>query len=478
MSQTTLLPDSAERQALLARASELVETIFAEQPEWPLIDHQITSEEVRERLSTFDFKTPRDSQGLLEEVFQLMRDFGLHVGHPGYYGLFNPTPSFMGVLADLLVAAFNPQLGAWHHSPIGVETERHLLKYFARLFGMPDSTYGNFTSGGSEANLSAVSVALARHYPQLAQVGLRGLERQPVILASEESHHSLDKIAQQIGLGLDALIRVPVRGLKSGMDPNALSATIDQCNDQGLEPFLVVATAGTTNAGIIDPLRKIGGICRDRNLHYHVDGAWGGSIVLSEKLRPQLDGIELADSIIIDAHKLLSVPMGAGIFLCANKDWQSAAFNLDPAYVPQSAAGGMDNYRLSMQFSRRYIGLKLFMTLASVGREGMARTIEGQVEMGYKLAAMLEGDGWKVVNGAPLALVCFENPDWTNLDTEHTAQRNEQVAAHVVSTGTSWISTTRTVGRPVLRACITSYRTSEKDLERLVASLREARALF
>ena len=200
MSDSILLPDTDERQALLERASQLVETIFAEQPEWPLFDRQVTSEAVRERLSAYDFTAPRDSETLLEETFELLRDFGLHVGHPGYYGLFNPTPSFMGVLADLLVAAFNPQLGAWHHHPAAVETERHLVKYFANLFGMPDSSFGNFTSGGSEANLTAICVALARQYPQLARVGLRGLDRQPVMLASEESHHSLDKIAQQVGL--------------------------------------------------------------------------------------------------------------------------------------------------------------------------------------------------------------------------------------------------------------------------------------
>ncbi len=170
--------------------------------------------------------------------------------------------------------------------------------------------------------------------------------------------------------------------------------------------------------------------------------------------------------------------MGAGIFLCADKSWQAAAFDLDPAYVPRSKVGGMDNFRLSMQFSRRFIGLKLFMTLAAAGREGMARTIEGQVEMGRRLATLLEADGWRVVNGAQLAIVCFEHPDWSELPAENCAERNDAVARQVVDSGTSWISTTRMVGRPVLRACVTSYLTGEDDLQRLVASLHEARANF
>jgi aromatic-L-amino-acid decarboxylase len=475
MSDAILLPDSGDRRALLARAAELVETVFAEQPDWPIFDSRVTSEGVRERLARYDFSESSEPLDVMENVFGVMRDCGLHVGNPGYYGLFNPTPSFMGVIADLMVAAFNCQLGAWHHSPAGVEIERLLVLYFARAFGLPDSAYGHFTTGGSEANLTAVNVALAHQYPELGKVGLRGLERQPVMLASEESHHSLDKAVQQVGLGRDALIRVSVRGLTEGMDPAALEETIRRCRADDLDPFMVIATAGTTNAGIIDPMREIGAICRRHNIHMHVDGAWGGSVILSDKLRGLLDGIELADSIIIDAHKLLSVPMGAGIFLCADRAWQESAFFLDPAYVPKSPVGGMDNYRMSMQFSRRFIGLKLFMTLAAAGREGMARTIEGQVAMGDRLAELLESEGWSVVNGAPLAIVCFENPRWLELGAEKIAERNERVARHIVAGGKSWISTTRIVGRPVLRACVTSYLTREEDLQRLVRSLQEAR---
>ena len=475
MNHSILLPDSETRQALLAQAADLVETLFAEQPDWPVFDKATTSEGVRARLAPYDFNAPRRPAEVLEDVFGLLRDFGLHVGHPGYYGLFNPTPSFMGVLADLLVAAFNPQLGAWHHNPAAVEMERHLALYFARAFGMPQTAYGGFTSGGSEANLSSVNIALARKYPRLAREGLRALDRQPVLLASEESHHSFDKIAQQVGLGRDALLRVPVMGFTQGMDPEALEKRVEECRRNGLDPFMVVATAGTTNAGIIDPLRDIGTLCRRQSLHYHVDAAWGGPVILSSKLRGLLDGIELADSITFDPHKLLSVPMAAGMILSADASWLSAAFDIDPAYVPRSAAGGMDNFRLSSQFSRRFIGLKLFMTLAGAGREGMARTIEGQLEMAQRLAEMLEDDDWKVVNGASLALVCFENPDWVELDTEATARRNQALARRVVDAGGSWISTTRTVGRPVLRACVTSYRTREPDLKRLVSSLRSAR---
>jgi len=460
---------------LLARAAELVEAVFAGQPDWPVVDASISSEAVRGWLADYDFTAPRDRRAVLEDVFARLRDYGLHVGHPGYYGLFNPTPAFMAVLADLLVAAFNPQLAAWHHNPAAVEIERHLVLYFAQAFGLPPTAYGHFTSGGSEANLSGVSVALARKYPQLASAGLRALQRQPVMLASAESHHSLDKIAQQVGLGRDALVRVPVQGLADGMDAAALAAALQHCRKDGLDPFLVVATAGTTNAGVIDPLRPIGELCRREAVHLHVDAAWGGPLILSERLRGRLDGIELADSITLDAHKLLSVPMAAGVFICADKDWLTAAFDLDPAYVPRSAAAGMDNYRLSAQFSRRFTGLKLFMTLAAAGREGMARTIERQVEMGRRLAERLEADGWAVVNGDQPALVCFENPDWAGLETVERGQRYLAIAQQVVAGGESWISVTHTVGRPVLRACITSYRTREPDLERLVEALREAR---
>lgn len=476
MNQPVLLPDSETRQALLERASELVDAMFSDQPDWKVIDTTLTSDAVRERIAGFDYSEPRAPQEVLEQTFALLRDCGLHVGHPGYFGLFNPTPSFMGVVADLLVAAFNPQMGAWHHHPAGVEIERQMVLYFARAFGLPDTAYGHFTSGGSEANLTAVNVALARMYPGLAKHGLRALDKQPVMFISEEAHHSLDKVAQQLGLGLDAVIRVPVQGPEAGMDPAALEQAINQARADGLDPFLVVATAGTTNAGIIDPLRQVGAICRLKNLHFHVDGAWGGSLVLSDKYRGLLGGIEHADSLILDAHKLLSSPMGAGIFLSADKAWQAAAFDVEPAYVPRSKAEGMDNYRLSSQFSRRFIGLKLFMTLAAAGKQGMAETIDTQVELGELLGQRLQEDGWRVVNGARLGLVCFENPDVDARDEGERARYYEAIARHVVDGGESWVSATQTVGRPVLRACITSYRTREAHLDRLVSNLREARA--
>ena len=345
-------------------------------PVKPSVDAQA----IREYLSEFDFKNPVESRKLVATVSERIQSWNLHTPHPRYFGLFNPSPNIFGIVADLLVAGFNPQVGAWHHSPIGVEIERHLIKYFAGQFGLPDSAFGHFTSGGSEANFSAVVVALTRIFDDWARKGARGLSGQPTLYCSAEFHHSFVKIAHQCGLGRNAVRKIPVTE-RNVMDVGKLRQQLTKDKSDGMLPFLVVATAGTTNAGLVEPLEEIAEVAKDEGIHLHVDAAWGGSAILSNNYRHLLDGIGHADTITFDPHKLMSVPMGAGVFLVRQHQWLHDAFGLITDYVPRSDTENLDNYQLTCQFSRRFIGLKIFMTLAGLGREGLANAIDHQFEM-------------------------------------------------------------------------------------------------
>ncbi len=432
----------------------------------------VSPAEIREHLRTryADFAEPVPLEVLVNDVAAMLGRWTLHVTHPRYFGLFNPSVRPASVMADTLVAAFNPQLAVWAHAPAACEIERLALGFLASRLGFePGICAAAFTTGGSEANFTAVVAALTRAFPRYGRQGLTGTGARPTVYLSEESHHSFHKIAHATGIGRDALRIVPVdEHLR--LSCSALANQITEDEAAGLHPLMVVATAGTTAAGIIDPLRETAAICGEHGLWFHVDAAWGGSAMLSPALAPHLAGIEGADSVTWDAHKWLSVPVGAGMIFCRHRAPLAQAFGVDASYVPRGAADTEDAYVTTMQWSRRFIGLKLFMALAELGAEGYGAMIDRQVAMGRRLRAALEAAGWTILNQTPLPVVCF-----THRRLESGDLTPAEVATRVSAGQDGWISAVLLPGRrPALRACITSFRTDEADVARLVDGLGRA----
>ena len=464
-----LLPDADARRTAEARLVALIERRWDEVAGLPVAPGA-SYEELAERLAQFDFREPVPPERAIELCGELLRDGIVHTSHPRYFGLFNPTPTFAGVCAGAIVAAFNPQLAVTSHAPAAVAIERHVLSFLARTLGLGQAA-GSFTSGGAEANLTAVLLALERHLPEAAVDGLDAARGRPRIYVSSEAHHSFIKVARMTGLGHRALRLVPTTP-RLQLDPEALRQQVVDDRAAGDRPFLVVATAGTTAAGVVDRLAEIADLRDELGVDLHVDAAWGGAVCLSDRLRPILAGIERADSVTIDAHKWLSVPMGAGVFLTPHREALESTFRVTADYIP--SASGSDPYLSSVQWSRRFIGLKVFMSLLVAGRAGYARQLEHDCRLGDRLRALLEEDGWLIVNRTPLPVVCFtDEPDG---NPGRSASRLRAIAEHVVSSGAAWISVVELAGRPALRACITSYRSSEEDVIALRDALRRARA--
>jgi glutamate/tyrosine decarboxylase-like PLP-dependent enzyme len=241
---------------------------------------------------------------------------------------------------------------------------------------------------------------------------------------------------------------------------------------------MAVATAGTTNAGVLDPVPVIADIAEREGLWMHVDAAWGGAAALVPELAHLLGGTERADSVTFDAHKWLSVPMGAGLFLTRRVNALTAAFHLETAYVPrgEESLEQPDYYVRSLQWSRRAIGLKVFLTLAVAGWDGYAAALRHQVRMGDLLRDELRGSGWTMLNQTPLPVVCFTDNASGDGDAADAA-RLDAIRARVVAGGRAWLSTTRLTGiGPVLRACVTSFETQPEDVRVLVDALEEARS--
>jgi glutamate/tyrosine decarboxylase-like PLP-dependent enzyme len=443
------------------------ERVQADLADGPILP-SVTVDEVRSHLaSQYRFEKALPLDEVVQDAERMLRTWQVQVTHPRYLGLFNPAVTLPSVIGETLVAMYNSQLANWRTSPAGNEIERHTLGWLAARFGLPPDTIATFTSGGSEANLSAVTVALSHAFPDYGEHGLRSLPAPPSLYLTDEAHHGFNKIAHLTGIGRRAVRPVKTdRRLK--LDVDSLRRQVRQDREDGWAPFLVVGTAGTTATGVIDPLPDIAQFCRDEGLWFHADAAWGGAAVLSPALKEHLVGIEHADSITCDAHKWLSVPMGCGMFFCRHRESVARAFHADVTYMPPltlpSPSGGEGVFNPltnSTQWSRRFIGLKLFMALANLGESGYAALIEHQARLGNVLRQALTASGWQVINETPLPLVCFTRE---RLDPAAflVALHRRQIA---------WMSEACIDGVPVLRACITNFRTTEAQIHQIVAEM-------
>jgi glutamate/tyrosine decarboxylase-like PLP-dependent enzyme len=470
-----LMLNDQTREALWRRLIETVET-YLTKIDSARVAPELNIEKIRGLLAGRDFAEPIDAVEAINFVADAMWRSQVHTGHPRYFGLFNPASTTMGIVADTLVAAFNPQLAAWSHSPFAAEVEQHLIRAFGQKFGYdPTIAGGVFTSGGSEANHTALLTALTAAFPEFGERGARALSAQPVFYISSQGHHSFLKASRASGLGTEAVREIPVTD-DLRLNVNALADRIGRDRAEGFGPMMIVATAGTTSAGVIDPIDELAEVAARERMWFHVDAAWGGGAVFVPELRPALGGIGKADSITFDAHKWLSAPMGAGLYLTRRPEILKRTFGVATSYMPRDAAGldVVDPFTHSIQWSRRFIGLKVFMSLLVAGWDGYAEALRRQTAMGDRLRQRLLDSGWAVVNQTPLPVVCFvDRALWEG----GSAKYLEAVCKSIVASGEAWLSIAR-IGddaRPVLRAGVTSYRTEAADVDALVESLNRAR---
>jgi len=440
----------------LLRANERV----AEGPVTPALNLA----DFKSELAKFDFRNPRPLGELLSWTIDKMEHGLVHVTHPRYFGLFNPAPTFPAQCADRIAGAFNPQLATSTTSPVAVEIEAHVIRAVARRAGLPPEAGGHFTSGGSEANYTALLCALTRATPEFATKGARAFDGPPVFYVSQESHLAWLKIAHQAGIGRSAVRLVATDGL-GRMDQSALKAAVIGDRASGCVPIMIAATAGTTNAGMIDPLFACAEIARSNDLWYHVDAAWGGALIASDRLRNSLAGIERADSVTIDAHKWFATTMGCGMFITRHPQVLSSTFQVSTSFMPSNLPS-LDPYVTSVQWSRRFLGLRMFLSLAVAGWSGYAEHVERSIELTELLEAELVARGWSIANSSPLAVLCIKPPPGF--------EDIRSIVRRVLASGRAWVAVASFEGSDVIRACVTHGETTADDVIELVHTLTDA----
>ena len=463
--------DSATRRRLGYRLIDRIDDFFASLPDRAV---QLPAEQRSFALLSDDL--PEDGENpdrLLEEVFAELVAKGFHVPSANYFGLMNPTPTYMGVMAEALVAALNPQLATVKRSQLASKIEQETVRWIGERVGWPKAFGGTFTTGGNEANFSGLALALATKFPHVIEDGVAAIGGQPAVYASEEAHHSLDKSAGLLGIGRKALRRVAVdRHIQ--LDPQALEKTIAADLHSGKKPFCVVATAGTTNSGALDDMVTLAAICERYKLWLHVDGAYGGAAILSDRHRDLLRGIERADSITIDPHKWMAVPLAAGLILTRHPEMLERAFAVAAPYMPKAAeAKGVDNSRLSVQWTRRMNSLKLWLTLRAHGRKAYEEHIDRQMRLAGGFVRWLDASPHFEL-AAPQVLPIVNFRLRKGLNAEPPANAHNEIVEEVTRDGRHWISETTVCGRSVLRMMVISYLTEERHLHSLEEALEAA----
>jgi aromatic-L-amino-acid decarboxylase len=423
---------------------------------------------------------PCDPQGIAqtaEDCLQFVLPYTTGNTHPRFFGWVHGSGTPGGVVADMLAAAMNANVGGRDHGAVYVE--RQVIEWCRQLFGMPREAGGLLVTGTSMAHQVALTVA--RNHMADHDVRVEGNRGAPLVAyTSAEAHGSVAKAFETLGLGRRALRAVPVdRSYR--MDLAALRLAIAADLDNGLQPFCVIATAGTVNTGAIDDLAGVAALCKEYGLWFHVDGAFGALAIMSKALSPLLAGIEQADSIAFDFHKWLHVPYDAGCVLIRDRQLQLDAFSARQAYLAAGTRGlaGANPWfcEFGPEMSRGFRALKVWFTLKEHGTKRLgAKILENCQQAAYLAEAIGRQPELNLIASGPLSVVCFRFVV-PGLDAEQLDQLNDDIVGDLQEQGIAVPSTTRLGGRLAIRVAITNHRTRLDDLDMLLdAVLRFGRA--
>lgn len=402
------------------------------------------------------------------EIFREFRDEivpnSAQIAHPRYLAYVLASPHGLSPFADAMAAALNQNCSLWELSPLASAIEQKVLAWFRELFGLPADGGGVLTSGGSMANFAALAAARDAHLGS-RESGLQGPGPELVLYASTEVHTSVIKAASLLGLGTRSVRAVEVDG-EFRMRVDALREAIGRDREAGLAPFCVVASAGSVATGAIDPMAEMADLCGREGLWLHVDGAYGAFAVLSERLAPRLREAGLADSLSLDPHKLLFNSLEAGCVLYRSADAARRAFAFPSSYLAKPADPDLIDFAdYGPELSRSFKALKVWWALRTFGRRAYTRAIDRLLDLAGHLARRIEAEpSLRLVAPAPLTAVCFEV---RGLDADGHAR----LLRRILDSGVGHLGPARIHGQPALRACITNLRTTEPDLDQVVAAV-------
>jgi aromatic-L-amino-acid decarboxylase len=440
---------------------------FSEQAELPVYP-TISASELTARLSGALPADPQNAAEVMADFDEVAR-YGRHNGHPRMFGYVQSAGSFAGVIGDLLASALNQNVTSWRSAPAATTIEHQVIEWLKMIVGFDPGGEGVLLSGGSFANFAGLATALrASTDADLNQRGVAALPGRARIYTSEMTHMSMPKAASMLGLGKDAIVRIPVDA-DLRMTADALRQQIQSDRAAGFHAVCAVATAGDVNTGAIDPLDAIADVCADSRLWLHVDGSYGALAARSPHVNGAMAALHRADSLSLDPHKWLYAPLDVGCLLVRNAAALRRAFSEGAGYIDVVADRDMSEFAYwdhGPELSRRFRALKIWFLLKIHGTRAIHAAIDGNIAVAQHLAAAVDAShDFERLAPAPLSIVCFR---YRNGDDAF----NKALMVEVQRDGESYLSNAIIGGRFALRACIVNFRTGPADADRLLASIR------
>jgi aromatic-L-amino-acid decarboxylase len=406
-------------------------------------------------------------EGLFRAINEKILPNTTTLSHPRFLAFVSGPGNGIAPYADAIASTVNQNSVAWQGGPAASVIEQSVVAWLAGLFGYGERAGGIVTAGGSMATLDALATMLHARRPRFREHGLQKADPPLIVYASVEAHWCVDKTAAILGIGLDNVRRVPVDD-RYEMRVDALEAMIRTDRSAGLEPACVVATPGTISTGAIDPIAAIADVCAREDLWLHLDAAYGGLFVLSERMHDAFDACARADSITVDPHKLLFAPYEAGCLLVRDRINQTRAFAFAPSILPVDEDPLIVNYMdYGSQLSRGFKALKIWSALQTFGIDAFKAAIDHTLDLAQYLAELIEAEPHlELMAPVPLTAVCFQIKNASEADCAAVLTRlNEE--------GTAFLNPVRLDGRHGLRACVSNFRTTRSDIELIVARTAE-----
>lgn len=423
-----------------------------------VLDHDALEAILREPL-------PRASQPWPEVLEQFQAQVVAptnHVDHPRFFAYIPLANNFVGVMADALAAGYNIFNAVWLQGAGAAQVERLTVDWLRQIFGFPPGAGGTFVSGGSMANLSALAVA--------RQTRLRGEMPGAVAYCSDQIHFAISRGLRVLGFAPDQLRKIPSDACFRLSMPQ-LRQAIAEDREAGRRPFCVIATAGTTNSGAVDPLEALADFCQSEDLWLHIDGAYGAPAMLTERGRRALVGLQRADSLALDAHKWLFQPIECGVVIVRQRRWLTETFKEQPEYLKDVEQADDDRNLMyqGVQLTRQFRALKLWMSFKVFGLDAISRAIEAGFHNAELAESLLRQAGcWEIVTPAQMAIVTFRYQP-SNGDEALANRVSHDLVGRLLEDGFAFASGTKLRGKTVLRMCCNNPRTTAEDLERTVA---------
>ena len=409
-------------------------------------------------------------------VGELVLRQSVMVSDPTCLGHLHCPPLIPGIAAELMIGATNQSMDSWDQAPAATYLEQHVIEWLAGAVGLGSEADGIFTSGGTQSNFMALLLARnlfgQRHGWRIRREGMPAEGRDLRIICSDVAHFSVQQSAAILGLGERAVVTVTTDAQKR-MDPVALADAIARMRTEGLMPFLVVATAGTTDFGSIDPVSPIADICAAEGLWLHVDAAYGGGLILSDRHRHLLSGIDRADSVTVDFHKMFYQPISCATFLVRRKtDFDAIHLFADYLNPEENVeAGVLDLVGKSIQTTRRFDGLKPFLTMQALGRRHLAAMIDATIDLTFQTAAMMAADDHLDLVAPPTinALVFrFVAP---GVADDVLDDVNREVRRELLHQGRTLLAGTKVDGRSYLKLTMLNPRTTVGDMQMILGAV-------